>query len=90
MSAFAFVTCNYDLTGPSTVSIVIRDYFRVIISGFTLALDDLSHCLVFEMHACCLFVLQGTMLAGQPLLIKFPDNPLTSSGGALIEKPTKR
>lgn len=33
--------------------------------------------------------LQGTMLAGQPLLIKFPDNPLTSSGGALIEKPTK-
>lgn len=33
--------------------------------------------------------IQGTMLAGQPLLVKFPDNPLTSSGGALIEKPAK-
>ena len=38
---------------------------------------------------CCGW-LQGRMLAGQPLLIKFPDNPLMSSGGALLEKPTKR
>jgi len=36
------------------------------------------------------FCPQGKMLAGQPLLIKFPDNPLTSSGGAFIEKPAKR
>jgi len=37
-----------------------------------------------------MFVMQGCELAGQQLLVKFPDNPLTSSGGALIEKPAKR
>jgi hypothetical protein len=34
--------------------------------------------------------LQGQVLAGQPLLIKFPDNPVTSYGSTIsIEKPPK-
>jgi len=37
-----------------------------------------------------MFVMQGYELAGQQLLVKFPDNLLTSSGGALIKKNQRK